>query len=112
MVFVIPKKTSGAFTFQLEGSKKTYKIPYAQNLPLDIQTQMQVAVVVAGKAQKAQQKGREYTYTSEDVEKMQTAQLALIQRYAPELLSELSSQQLAQLLEAWGEESQMKLGES
>lgn len=111
MVFKLPESSAAEFEFQLPGDKKKYVLPLVQDLPLDIRQVMTRAIVIAERIRKASDKGRSYKVDDHDLQVMQEAEVAVLNRYCPGIVERISEKQFKALMEAWNESSQVDLGE-
>lgn len=113
MVFEIPAAQIQYFEFTMPGKKKMrYKIPLAEYLPMSIRQTLGKAVAIASRIQATEARGRTYEPNLEEVQMLGQAQTLLLEKYAPGLADQLTEAQLKALMEAYGEASQVTLGES
>lgn len=107
MVIDLNIETSPQFEFRLPGSKKVWKLPSMDDLPLGIRDAIGKAAKPIAEAQKDGRKP-----TPEQLQALGEAQLKLLDSYCPGLRDVASSKALAAILQAWGEHSGIDLGES
>ncbi len=115
-MFKVPKSKgatkAGQFEFQVEGDPKTYAFPKMQYITGALAKKLLPLVAMAKKIETAQKKGKAFIPTGLEQEQMIAGVEAIFETYAPGLFAALDQEQLNVIVEAWGRESSIGLGES
>ena len=91
-MFVINKTTPKTFDFRIEGTKKTYKVPLLDQLPMEY-------IKKAGMLQGGSDDDA-FEYVND-----------LFEKYAPGVIDSLNAEQYKALVEGYFEQSAVSLGE-
>jgi hypothetical protein len=106
-VVQIDVESGDVFEFQLPGSKKVWRLPSMDDLPVGMR---QSLADVAKPIQAAKDGGREPPRAA--LEAFGLAQIRMLEKLAPGLLDLASASASAAVLRAWAEHSGIDLGES
>ena len=111
MVYEIPASKASlkqnVFEFKVPGEKKIRSHPLLKFLPIGYRNRM---AQMAAPIQAAQAAGDDPD--SKDLHALGTVQLELLERFSPGVTDVMDDDQLAALLKAWQEASQISVGES
>jgi hypothetical protein len=111
MVFEVPASKASlkqnVFEFKVPGEKKTRSLPLLKFTPIGYRNRL---ANLAAPIQAAQQAGKDPE--QDDLRALGTVQLELLERYSPGITDVMDDEQLAALLKAWQEASQISVGES
>lgn len=111
MVYEIPASKASlkqnVFEFKVPGERKVRSLPLLKYTPIGYRNRL---AQLASPIQAAQQAGRDPDV--EDLRALGTVQLELLERFSPGITDVMDDDQLAALLKAWQEASQISVGES
>jgi hypothetical protein len=111
MVYEVPASKASlkqnVFEFKIPGEKKTRSLPLLKFLPIGYRNRM---AQMAAPIQAAQAAGTDPA--REDLHALGTVQLELLEKFSPGVTDLMDDDQLAALLKAWQEASQITVGES
>jgi hypothetical protein len=111
MVYEIPASKASlkqnVFEFKVPGEKKTRSLPLLKYTPIGQRNRL---AQLAAPIQAAQIAGDKPAV--DDLRALGTFQLELLERYSPGITDVMDDDQLAALLKAWQEASQITVGES
>lgn len=110
MTFEVPASKASIkqnkFEFKVPGERKARTLPKMEFLPVGLRNRM---ADLAKPLQAAEEEGRKPS--NDELNAMGELQIDILERYSPGLTDLLDEDQLAAILNAWGEASAITLGE-
>lgn len=103
------KPRTARFRFQLEGTDTVWELPMMQNLPKDLLMRLRTVALKLADRKTGKVKANP---RPEDVVEAIEVQQQLMERYCPGLYEQMSDEEIAHLMGAWQEASDIRLGES